>query len=87
MGEGAASSVLVADAVLVGEGLGPVLAGLRVAVRAKAAMRAGVFRALAYNIVAVAVSLCGWMNPLLAAVLMPLSSAVAVWGARRVESA
>ncbi|MDP2311638.1 MAG: heavy metal translocating P-type ATPase [Pseudomonadota bacterium] len=87
MGEGAASSVLVADAVLVGEGLAPVLAGLRVAVSAHGAMRAGVGRALAYNVLAVAVALAGWMNPLAAAVAMPISSAVAIWGARRVEAA
>lgn len=86
MGEGAASSVLVADAVLIGEGLAPVLAGMRIAIRARDAMRAGVARALAYNVLAVAVALAGWMNPLLAAVAMPISSAVAVWGARRVSA-
>lgn len=86
MGEGAASSVLVADGVLIGDGLAPISAGLRVAVAAKRAMRAGVARALAYNVAAVAVALAGWMNPLLAAVLMPVSSAVAVWGARRVDA-
>lgn len=86
MGEGAASSVLVSDAVLVGDGLAPLSAGIRIAAASKAAMRAGVARALAYNVVAVAVAMAGWMNPLLAAVLMPISSAVAVWGALRVES-
>ncbi|MSP55668.1 MAG: hypothetical protein EXR69_08720 [Myxococcales bacterium] len=37
-------------------------------------------------LVAVAVALAGWMNPLLAAVAMPVSSAVAVWGVRRVAA-
>ncbi len=86
MGEGAASSVLVADAVVVGEGLAPLLAGLRVAAGVDRAMRAGVARAVAYNVLAVAAALAGLVNPLVAAVLMPISSATAVWGARRVEA-
>jgi Cu2+-exporting ATPase len=86
MGEGAASSVLVADAVVVGEGLAPLLAGLRVAGAAERAMRAGVARAVVYNVVAVAIALAGLMNPLVAAVAMPISSAIAVWGARRVDA-
>jgi Cu2+-exporting ATPase len=86
MGEGAGASVLVADAVVVGEGLAPVAAGLRVARAMASAIRWGVARAHAYNVVAVAVAVAGWMNPLIAAIAMPLSSAVAVWGARRVAS-
>ena len=43
--------------------------------------------AVTYNLVAVAVCLAGWMNPLLAAVLMPLSAlvslAIAAWGMTR----
>jgi Cu2+-exporting ATPase len=42
--------------------------------------------AIAYNVAAVAVCLVGWMNPLLAAVLMPLSAiaslGVVAWGMR-----
>lgn len=44
-------------------------------VRSQAVRRVLAF-ALAYNAVAVALSLAGWMSPLLAAVLMPLSSLV-----------
>lgn len=86
MGEGASSSVLVADGVVVGEGLAPILAGLRVASGVRRAVRAGVGRAVAYNVLAVAAALAGLVNPLVAAVLMPISSGVAVWGARRVEA-
>ncbi len=86
MADGAASSVLVADAVLAGEGLVPIVAGVEIARAARGAMRAGVARAAVYNVVAVTVALAGWMNPLVAAVSMPISSAVAVWGARRVEA-
>jgi Cu2+-exporting ATPase len=86
MGEGAASSVLVADAVVVGEGLAPVIAGLRVSTAVRRAIRAGVVRAVVYNVLAVTAALAGLVNPLVAAVLMPISSSVAVWGARRVET-
>lgn len=72
--------------MVVGEGLAPLLAGLRLAEGARKAVSAGVTRAMAYNVLAVAAALAGIVNPLVAAVAMPVSSAVAVWGARRVES-
>lgn len=84
MADGAASSVLVADAVLVGEGLAPVLAGLKVAGAADRATRAGVARALIYNALAVTAAFAGFVNPLVAAVLMPISSLTAILGARKV---
>ncbi len=87
MGGGAASSVLVADAILVGEGLAPVASALRIARAARTAMQHGVARAGLYNALAVAVAVAGWMNPLVAALAMPISSAVAVWGARPVGGA
>lgn len=85
MGAGAASSVLVADAVVAREGLGPVLAGLRAADAARAAVRANTVRSIVYNVLAVSAALAGLVNPLVAAVLMPFSSALVIWGASRVE--
>ena len=41
--------------------------------------------AVLYNVIAVAICLAGWMNPLLAAVLMPLSSLVALFMASTVS--
>lgn len=49
---------------------------LQMAVVRSRAVRRVLGFALAYNAVAVALSLAGWMSPLLAAVLMPLSSLV-----------
>lgn len=85
MGQGAASSVLVADAIVAQDGLGPVVAGLRAAVASKRAVRGNATRSLVYNAGAVAAALLGLVNPLVAAVLMPLSSSLVVWGASRVE--
>lgn len=85
MGGGVASSVLVADAVVAREGLGPVVAGVDAARAARAAVRANVRRSLAYNLLAVSGALAGLVNPLVAAVLMPISSALVIAGAARVE--
>jgi cation transport ATPase len=42
---------------------------------------------LAYNVVAVGAAALGLVGPLACAILMPLSSAVVVWGSSRVEGA
>ena len=44
-------------------------------------------RSLVYNVGAVAAAAAGLVNPLVAAVLMPLSSGLVLWGASRVEAA
>jgi len=41
---------------------------------------------IGYNVVAVGAAAAGRVNPLVAAVLMPLSSAVVLWCAARVEA-
>lgn len=85
MGGGVATSVLVADAVVARDGLGPVVAGIDAARAARAAVRANVIRSLTYNLLAVTGALAGLVNPLVAAVLMPFSSALVIAGAARVE--
>jgi Cu2+-exporting ATPase len=42
-------------------------------------------RSLAYNVVTVVLALAGWVNPLVAAILMPLSSLLVLAGALGVE--
>lgn len=85
MGTGVASTVTVADAVIAHDGLGPVVAGLRAAAAAKRAVRGNAGRSVAYNTLAVSAAMVGLVNPLVAAVLMPLSSAMVAWGAAGVE--
>jgi P-type E1-E2 ATPase len=85
MGTGAASSILVADGVISVPSLRPLLAGFRAAEAARASIRQNQRRSIAYNIGAVAVAAAGLVNPLIAALLMPLSSAMVIWGASRVE--
>ena len=86
MGQGASSSVLVADGVIATDSLGPLLAGRRAARAARRAIAVNLRRSLVYNILAVTAAVSGWVNPLVAAVLMPLSSGLVIWGASRVEA-
>lgn len=85
MGSGAASSIMTADAVLGRGSLLPIGAGLRVARIARGAVRASQLRSIVYNVAAVGAAAAGLVNPLVAAVLMPLSSAMVVVGALGVE--
>ncbi len=79
MGEGAASSLSIADAVVVGDGLRPLATAFAVATRVGSTIRTGTTRSLVYNVTAVLAASFGWVNPLVAALLMPLSSAMVAW--------
>lgn len=89
MGGGAASTVLAADAVVVDDRLAPLGAALRVARASRRLVRSSRRVSLAYNLTAVAAAALGWVNPLVAAVLMPLSSGLvlahAAWLERLLE--
>jgi Cu+-exporting ATPase len=85
MGTGAASSILVADGVISVPSLQPLLAGFRAGRAAQRSIRQNQIRSIGYNIVAVTVAAAGLVNPLVAALLMPLSSGMVIWGASRVE--
>lgn len=87
MGTGAASSVLLADGVISTSALRPLLAGLRAARAAHRVIRHNLRFSIGYNVVAVAAAAAGLVGPLVAAILMPLSSGVVIWGASRVEAA
>ena len=85
MRAGAAPSLMAADGVLVRDGIRPLLAGLVAAQESQAAVRRSRRRAVAYNVLAVGAALAGLVDPLVAAVAMPLSSAMVLWTAWRVE--
>jgi len=87
MGTGAASSILVADGVISLPTLKPLLAGFRAAHAARRSIVQNQRRSIAYNVGAVTVAAAGLINPLIAAILMPLSSGMVIWGASRVEKA
>lgn len=85
MASGSASSVLIADAIVAESAIGPVLAGVRAALLTRRAIRANIARSLAYNSLAMLAASLGYVNPLVAAILMPLSSAMVVLGATATE--
>jgi len=87
MAEGAASSVLVADGIISTGSLRPVVAGIHAARAAERAIRRSQMQSIAYNLISVAAAAAGLVNPLVAAVLMPLSSISVIWNAMRVEPA
>jgi Cu2+-exporting ATPase len=86
MGSGAASSVLVADGVVARPAIGPILAARRASRACAQAIRLNHAWSIGYNVVAIVAAALGLVGPLLCAVLMPLSSAVVVWGSSRVEA-
>ncbi len=86
MGTGAASSVLVADGVVASGSLHALAAGVHAARASRRSVRVNQLRSIVYNATAVAAAAAGLVNPLVAAVLMPLSSAAVIWGASRVET-
>lgn len=81
MSTGAGSSVLVSDAVVAWPSLKPLLAGFRASKAAHKATRSNLIRSGTYNVLAVAAAALGFVNPLVAAVLMPLSSGMVLLGA------
>ncbi len=87
MGTGAASSVLVADGLISTSALGPLITGFRAARACQRTIRANQRRSILYNALAVSAAAAGLVNPLVAAVLMPLSSGMVIWGASRIEAA
>jgi Cu2+-exporting ATPase len=87
MATGAAASVLVADGIVSPPALAPIAAGIRAARAARTAIRRSLRRSIIYNVLAVGAAVAGLVNPLVAAVLMPLSSGVVIWSAARVERA
>lgn len=85
MGSGAASSILAADGVLASGSLRPLASAIRAARAARRAIRVNLVRSVVYNVVAVGAAAVGIVNPLIAAILMPLSSGLVLWGASGVE--
>ncbi|MFK7930379.1 MAG: heavy metal translocating P-type ATPase, partial [Myxococcota bacterium] len=85
MHTGVASTLLIADGVVTQPAFRPVVAAVAGARATQAAVRSNLNRALLYNLVAVCAAAVGLVNPLVAAILMPLSSAWVIRGALSVE--
>ncbi|MCB9712338.1 MAG: cadmium-translocating P-type ATPase [Myxococcales bacterium] len=80
VGGGAEAALAVADVYLQQPGLGPLWELLRGARRARAVVRRNLTFSLVYNLSFASLALAGLVTPLLAAILMPLSSLTVVLG-------
>jgi P-type Cu2+ transporter len=83
---GAEASLVAADAFTTLPGVGKVLEAVLGSRRTLLAIRRGIVFSLAYNAAGVALCMAGWISPLLAAVLMPLSSLTVVTNALRART-
>jgi Cu2+-exporting ATPase len=75
---GTGATIVAADVVLTREGIAPVLAILDGARRLRAVVRRNLGFSLLYNVGAATAAFLGFVGPLLAAVLMPVSSLTVV---------
>ncbi|MBD3871410.1 MAG: heavy metal translocating P-type ATPase [Acidobacteria bacterium] len=83
---GAEAALAAADVYLGRPGLTPLLELLRGARRTLGVIRRNLVFSLAYNVVAVSFAMTGHMSPLLAAILMPLSSMTVVLSSYRART-
>jgi Cu2+-exporting ATPase len=83
---GAEASLAAADAFTTEPGVSKVLEAVTGARRTLGVIRRGIAFSLAYNVAGVVLCMGGWISPLLAAVLMPLSSLTVVTQALRART-
>lgn len=85
MGDGAAAALLAAHAVVVSPSVAPVVWLLRISRETHRVLLVNTRFSLLYNTLAVTAAALGWINPLIAAVLMPFSSLFVVLNATAME--
>ncbi len=85
MSSGTPAAVLAADVVIFSESLRPVRVLLRLGHVTRSALRINSAISVSYNVIAVSAAAAGLVNPLVAAILMPISSAVVIAGALSIE--
>lgn len=72
---GAEAALAAADVYVAAPGLMPIVELVQLARRTRRTVRRNLVIALTYNVLAVSLAAAGWITPLVAAILMPISSA------------
>ena len=85
MGGGAAASARAAGVVILSDSLAPLLGAIQVAHVTRTVLRVTAITAITYNVLAVAAAMAGFVTPLFAAILMPLSSASVILQAMSID--
>ena len=85
MSSGAEATVLAADIVVLRPSLQPVRDAIRVGVLTRQALRRNGALSIVYNVSAVTAAAFGYVDPLVAAILMPVSSLMVIVGALSIE--
>ena len=75
---GAEASLTAANVYLSRSGLTPILDLMKVSDSTVMTMRRNLFVSVSYNLVFASLAFAGWINPLVAAVIMPISSLTVV---------
>jgi Cu2+-exporting ATPase len=76
---GAEASLAAADVYIAQPGLAPLVDLVRTSRRAMRTIRRNLLVSLSYNLLAGALAAAGMMSPLIAAIIMPVSSATVLW--------
>ncbi|MCO6048025.1 heavy metal translocating P-type ATPase [Aeoliella sp. ICT_H6.2] len=82
---GAEASLAAADIYVAAPGLMPIVELVDLARRTRRTVRRNLCIALAYNAIAVSLAAAGWISPLVAAILMPISSATVITSAMSIH--
>jgi Cu+-exporting ATPase len=86
MGQGADIAISVSDVVLLDEKIQSILEAYQISRRTYSAVKENLGFSLLYNVIAVPLAVAGFVNPLVAALSMSLSSLVVVGNSLRIKT-
>jgi len=85
VGSGTDVAINAADLIVVRDDLGVVVTAIELARRTLKTIRGNLAWAFAYNVAAIPLAACGFLNPLIAGAAMALSSGFVVWNSSRLR--
>ena len=85
VGSGTDVAINAADLIIVRDDLGVVVTAIELARRTLKTIRGNLVWAFAYNVAAIPLAACGFLNPLIAGAAMALSSGFVVWNSSRLR--